>query len=46
LDNYKEHPKVLEKNQESVPCVWSEEELIVKGCSDATFQTDADDSKS
>jgi hypothetical protein len=46
LNNCKKHPKVLEKKQESVPCVWGEEELVVKGYIDASFQTDTDDSKS
>jgi hypothetical protein len=44
LDNCKEHPKVLEKNQ-VFHVFGGEEELVVKGYSDASFQTDADDSK-
>jgi hypothetical protein len=46
LDNCNEHPKVLEKNQEAFLVFGGEEELVVKGYSDASFQTDTNDSKS
>jgi hypothetical protein len=40
LDNCKKYPKVLEKNQGSISCI------VVKDYNDASFQIDADDSKS
>jgi hypothetical protein len=46
LDDCKEHTKVLEKNQGAFLVFGGEEELVVKGYNDASFQTDVDDSKS
>jgi hypothetical protein len=37
--------KYLRRTKEAFLVFWGEEELIVKGYSDASFQTDADDSK-
>jgi hypothetical protein len=46
LDNYKEHLKYLRRTNEVFLVFGGEEEIVVKGYNDASFQTDADDSKS
>jgi hypothetical protein len=46
LDGCKEHPKVLRRIKEAFLVFRGEGEVVVKGYNDASFQTDADDSKS
>jgi hypothetical protein len=46
LDNCKEHLKVLRRTKEVFLVFGGEEELIVMGYTNASFQTDTDDSKS